>query len=170
MAAFGSFAATGLKGLGNLNGDGIGGLGGDPLGYTSCTTVHFGDIDALAEAGCFLRDPRNPTSGAAIIAGEIRLNGLEIIPDAGVQIAIDPRRHTINTTGSVRVVLRAPGVGDITIYYGELHLDLAGSLAGAGQTLFDVTPATSRPRWRAFQSTERSTFRSSTTRSPSRSP
>lgn len=139
VAAFGSFAATGLKGLGNLNGDGIGGLGGDPLGYTSCTTVHFGDIDALAEAGCFLRDPRNPTSGAAIIAGEIRLNGLEIIPDAGVEIAIDPRRHTINTTGSVRVVLRAPAVGDITIYYGELHLDLAGSLAGAGQTLFDVS-------------------------------
>ena len=90
MAAFGSFAATGLKGLGNLNGDGLGGLGGDPLGSTSCTTVHFGDIDALAEAGCFLRDPRNPTSGAAVIAGEIRLNGLEIIPDAGVEIAIDP--------------------------------------------------------------------------------
>ena len=139
VAAFGSFAATGLKGLGNLNGDGIGGIGGDPLGYTSCTTVHFGDIDALAEAGCFLRDPRNPSSGAAVIAGEIRLNGLEIIPDAGVEIAIDPRSHTINTTGSVRVVLRAPRLGDITLYHGELHLDLAGSLAGAGQTLFDVS-------------------------------
>jgi hypothetical protein len=138
VAAFGSFAATGLKGLGNLSGNGIGGLGGDPLAYSSCTTVHFGDIDALAEAGCFLRDPRNPSSGAAIIAGEIRLNGLEIIPDAGVEIVIDPRLHTINTTGSVRVVLRAPGIGDITLYYGELHLDLEGSLAGAGQTLFDV--------------------------------
>ena len=139
VAAFGSFAATGLKGLGNLSGDGLGGIGGDPLGYTSCTTVHFGDIDALAEAGCFLRDPRNRTSGAAIIAGEIRLNGLEIIPDAGVEIAIDPRLHTINTTGSVRVVLRAPTLGDITLYHGELHLDLAGSLAGAGQTLFDIS-------------------------------
>ena len=137
VAAFGSFAATGLKGLGNLNGDGIGGIGGDPLGSTSCTDVHFGDIDALAEAGCFLRDPSNPNSGAAIIAGEIRLNGLEIIPDAGVQIVIDPRQHTINTTGSVRVVLRAPGIGDITLYHGELHLNLAGSLADAGQTLFD---------------------------------
>jgi hypothetical protein len=139
VAAFGSFAATGLKGLGNLDGDGIGGLGGDPLGSTSCTDVHFGEIDALAEAGCFLRDPSNPNSGAAIIAGEIRLNGLEIIPEAGVEIVIDPRLHTINTTGSVRVVLRAPGIGDITLYEGELHLDLAGSLADAGQTLFDLS-------------------------------
>jgi hypothetical protein len=137
VAAFGSFAATGLKGLGNLNGDGIGGLGGDPLGSTSCTDVHFGDIDAIAEAGCFLRDPAHPTSGAAIISGEIRLNGLEIIPDAGVEIVIDPRTHTINTTGTVRVVLRAPGIGDITLYEGSLQLDLSGSLADAGHTLFD---------------------------------
>jgi hypothetical protein len=142
VAGFGSAAATGLKGLGNLTGDGIGGLGGDPNGSTSCTDVHFGDIDAIAEAGCFLRDPRNPTSGAAIISGEIRLNGLEIIPSAGVQIVIDPRLHTINTTGTVRVVLRAPEIGDITLYEGSLHLDLSGSLADAGQELFD--PAVSK--------------------------
>jgi hypothetical protein len=142
VAAFGSFAATGLKGLGNLDGDGIGGLGGDPLGSVSCTDVHFGDIDAIAEAGCFLRDPRDPAGGAAVIQGEIRLNGLEIIPDAGVQIAIDPRRHTINTTGSVRVVLRAPGIGDITLYHGSLDISLSGSLADTGETLFDFNTAT----------------------------
>jgi hypothetical protein len=142
VAAFGSFAATGLKGLGNLDGDGIGGLGGDPLGSTSCTDVHFGDIDAIAEAGCFLRDPKNPTSGAAIIQGEIRLNGLEIIPDAGVEIVIDPRQHTINTTGSVRVVLHSPLIGDITLYDGSLNISLSGSLADAGQTLFDFDTAT----------------------------
>jgi len=142
VAAFGSFAATGLKGLGNLDGDGIGGLGGDPLGSVSCTDVHFGDIDAIAEAGCFLRDPKNPTSGAAVIQGEVRLNGLEIIPDAGVEIVIDPRQHTINTTGSVRVVLRAPDIGDITLYHGSLNISLSGSLADAGQTLFDFNTAT----------------------------
>jgi hypothetical protein len=142
VAAFGSFAATHQKGLGNLDGDGIGGLGGDPLASTSCTDVHFGDIDALAETGCFLRDPRNPNGGAAIIQGQIRLNGLEIIPDAGAEIVIDPRRHTINTTGSVRVVLRAPGIGDITLYHGELHVSLAGSLANAGNTLFDFDTST----------------------------
>jgi hypothetical protein len=136
VAAFGAAVATGLQGLGNLGGDGLGGIGGDPLGTTSCTDVHFGDIDALAESGCFLRDPAHPTSGAAVTAGEIRLNGLEIIPDAGVEIVIDPKQHTINATGSVRVVLRAPVFGDITIWHGSLNVDLSGPAAGDGQTLF----------------------------------
>jgi hypothetical protein len=142
VAAFGSFVSTGVQGLGNLDGDGIGSIGGDPLGSVSCTDVHFGDIDAIAEAGCFLRDPKNPTSGAAIIQGEIRLNGLEIIPDAGVEIVIDPRQHTINTTGDVRVVLRAPVIGDIQLYHGTLDISLSGDLADAGQTLFDFNTAT----------------------------
>ena len=137
VAAFGTFVATGQKGLGNQDGGGRGGLGGDPLASTSCTDVHFGDIDALAESGCFLRDPRDPSGGAAIAQGPIRLNGVEVIPDPGVQIAIDPRRHTINTTGAVRVVLRTPGIGDITIWHGALDVNLAGSLAGAGHTLFE---------------------------------
>ena len=142
VAAFGSFAATHVKGLGNLDGDGLGGLGGDPLASVSCADVHFGDLDAIAEAGCFLRDPSNPTSGAAIISGEIRLNGLEIIPDAGVQIVIDPRQHTINTTGAVRVVLRAPGVGEVTLYHEALHVSLQGSLDTSGHTLFNFDTAT----------------------------
>ena len=130
VAAFGSFAATGLKGLGNLDGDGIGGLGGDPLGSTSCTDVHFGDIDALAEAGCFLRDPQQPQQRccdhrpARSVSTASRSS-----PKRASEIVIDPRQHTINTTGSVRVVLRAPGIGDITLYEGELHLNL-GRLPG----------------------------------------
>jgi hypothetical protein len=134
---FGSLAATGAKGLGNLNGSGAGGLSGDPTGSTSCTTVHFGDIDALAQAGCFLRDPSDPTSGAAVAQGDIELNGLELIPDAGVSIVIDPRQHTINTTGKVSVVLRAPGIGDITLYHEELHINL-GVDDGDLQTLFQI--------------------------------
>jgi hypothetical protein len=136
VAAFGAINATGQKGLGNLTGGGLGGLGGDQLGTTSCKDVHFGDIDALAEEGCFLRDPANPTSGAAVTAGQIRLNGLDIIPDPGVQIIINPRLHTIDTTGAVSVNLDAPGIGAITLWHGELHVNLAGSLADAGQTLF----------------------------------
>jgi hypothetical protein len=137
VAAFGTFQATGEKGLGELDGTGAGGLGGDPDASASCTDVHFGDIDALAQSGCFLRDPSNPTSGAAISEGPIRLNGLQIIPDAGAKIVIDPRQHTINSTGSVSVVLRAPGIGDITLYHGELHVNLAGNLDLSGQDLFD---------------------------------
>ena len=53
VAAFGSFVATGLKGLGNLDGAGLGGLGGDPLASTSCTDVHFGG-DRRARRGGLL--------------------------------------------------------------------------------------------------------------------
>jgi hypothetical protein len=137
VAPFGTHKANGKKGLGNLDGEGAGGLGGDAYASASCTDVHFGVIDALAEEGCFLRDPAHPNSGAAVTGGEIRLNGLEVIPDPGVNIVIDPRQHTIDTTGSVSVNLRAPGIGDITLYHGELHISLPGKLAGLGQTLFD---------------------------------
>jgi hypothetical protein len=139
VAPFGTFAANGLKGLGNLDGTGAGGLGGDPDASASCSDVSFGDIDATTQGrGCFLRDPSNPTSGAAISLGEIRLNGLQIIPNAGVKIVIDPRRHTIDTTGTVSVALRAPGIGDITLYKGELHVGL-GNLDHIGDNLFDFT-------------------------------
>ena len=138
VAEFGTFEADGLKGLGNLDGTGAGGLGGDPSASASCSDVTFGDIDATTQGrGCFLRDPSNPTSGAAISQGEIRLNGLQIIPNAGVKIVIDPRRHTIDTTGTVSVRLRAPGIGDITLYQGQLHIGLDGNLDRAGNTLFD---------------------------------
>ncbi len=133
VAGFGSTAPTGQPGLGSLPG-GTGPVGGDG-GSTSCTTVHVGDIDALSEAGCFLRDPQHPQSGAAVTDGELRLNGLQIIPDAGVRVVIDPHARTIDTTGDVSVVLRGLGIGDITLWHGELHVRLAS--AAAGQTLFD---------------------------------
>jgi hypothetical protein len=141
VAAFGAISGTGQPGLGHLAGGGLGTPGGDQLATESCRDVHFGAIDALAEQGCFLRDPRNPTTGAAVTDGQIRLNGLEIIPDPGVQIIINPRQHTIDTTGSVSVVLRAPVFGDLTIWHGELHANLAGGLAGVGQNLFDFSTA-----------------------------
>ena len=59
-----------------------------------------------------------------------------------MQIVIDPRQHTINTTGAVRVVLRAPGVGDITLYHQALHVSLQGSLDTSGHTLFNFDTAT----------------------------
>ena len=133
VAGFGATIPTGQPGLGGLPG-GVGAVGGDG-GSTSCTTVHMGDIDALSEAGCFLRDPQHPQSGAAVTDGELRLNGLQIIPDAGVRVIIDPHARTIDTTGNVSVVLRGAGIGDITLWHGELHVKLDS--AAAGQTLFD---------------------------------
>ena len=133
VAGFGATAATGQPGLGGVPG-GSGPVSGDG-GSTSCTTVHMGDIDALSEAGCFLRDPQHPQSGAAVTDGELRINGLQIIPDAGVRVVIDPHARTIDTTGNVSVVLRGLGIGDITLWHGELHVKLDS--AAAGQTLFD---------------------------------
>ena len=134
IAQFGPTTSTGQRGLGLVPGQ-AGPPAGDTNAYVACTKVHFGAIDALARAGCFLRDPAHPESGAAVTSGAILLNGLDIIPDAGVKIAIDPHAKTINTTGAVSVQLNGSGLGPITLWHGELHVDL--STAGAGETLFD---------------------------------
>jgi hypothetical protein len=134
IAQFGPTMPTGQRGLGLMPGQ-SGPPAGDPSAFVACTKVHFGAIDALSKAGCFLRDPAHPDSGAAVTSGEIRLNGLDIIPDAGVKIAIDPHSKTLNTTGAVSVQLNGSGLGPITLWHGELHVDL--SAAGAGETLFD---------------------------------
>jgi hypothetical protein len=139
IAQFGPTTATGQPGLGLVPGQ-SGPPAGDPNAYVACTKVHFGAIDALAKAGCFLRDPAHPQSGAAVTNGQIRLNGLDIIPDAGTQIAIDPHNKTINTTGKVSVQLNGTGLGPITLWHQELHVHL--STAGAGETLFDFDTST----------------------------
>ena len=146
VAEFGTLQATGLPGLGNLDGSGAGSLGGDPNATSSCGDIHFGDIDAITQNGsCFLRDRSDPTSDAKVAQGEIRLNGLQIIPDAGASIVIDPKQHLIKSSGQVSVVLRAPGIGDVTLFHGALSLQLSGDLADVGQQLFDfdVSQATS---------------------------
>jgi hypothetical protein len=60
----------------------------------------------------------------------VRLNGLEIVPEPGVQVIIDARARTIDTTGTVRVLLRTRGVPEILLYRGRLNLRLAGASAG----------------------------------------
>jgi hypothetical protein len=139
VSGFGPTGATGQLGLGSVGG-GSSPIGGGGDGATSCTTVHMGDIDALSEAGCFLRDPQHPASGAAVTDGELRLNGLQIVPDAGVRVVIDPHARTIDTTGAVSVILRGSGIGDITLWHGELHVKLGS--AADGQTLFDFDTST----------------------------
>ena len=64
---------------------------------------------------------------------------MRIIPDAGVRIGVDPKRHTIDTTGKVRVLLSAPGV-DITLWHDEIHARIPTAVPGAD--LFDFDPPT----------------------------
>ena len=120
-SAFGTQRGTGRPGLGQLPGGGIGTPAGDQLATSTCTTAKFGVVTAEIKAGCFLHDPQEPSLDVSL--GEIDLNGLRIIPDAGVRIGIDPKFHTLDTTGSVSVVLSGPGI-DITIWHGELHVKL----------------------------------------------
>jgi hypothetical protein len=131
-SVFGTQQATGKPGLGSLPGGGIGSTVGDQLATSTCTTAKFGVVTAQIKAGCFLHDPSNPRLDVSL--GEVDINGLSIIPDAGVKIGIDPRLHTIDTSGSVSVVLKGPGI-NVTIWHGEIHAKIPVAIPGAD--LFD---------------------------------
>jgi hypothetical protein len=133
-SAFGSQRQTGAPGFGTLPGGGLGSAIGDQLATSTCQSAKFGEVDAEITAGCYGHDPQNPNLDVTL--GEVDLNGLRIIPDPGVRIGIDPRLHTIDTTGPVRVVLSASGIPDITLFHGELHAKLP--TAGVGDDLFDL--------------------------------
>ena len=96
-SVFGTQRATGQPGLGPLPGGGIGSSVGDQLATSTCTTAKFGVVDAEIKAGCFAHDPQDPNMDVSL--GEVDINGLRIIPDVGVRIGIDPKLHTIDTTG-----------------------------------------------------------------------
>jgi hypothetical protein len=131
-SAFGSQRATGQPGLGPLPGGGVGSSAGDPLATSTCTSAKFGVVDAEIKAGCFAHDPSDPNLDVSL--GEVDINGLRIIPDAGVRIGIDPKLHTIDTTGMVRVLLSGYGL-DVTIWHGEIHAKIP--VATPGYDLFD---------------------------------
>lgn len=127
---FGPGGPTGQKGLGGLGGSG---------GTSGCLDVRFGDVHAHVDAGCFLRDPADPTGSAAIAYGGVHVNGLELRPDApGTAIVIDPRTHTIDGVhGTVSILLQAAGVPDIKLWDGSLHAFL-GAQDHAGDLLFGL--------------------------------
>jgi hypothetical protein len=114
--AFGTRLPTGVPGLGGEPGAAPG-----PDVVDTCQRLEFGPVDVQAAEGCLLGSPKR---GVKVSEGTIRLNGLDIVPSAGVKIVLDANAKTINTTGTVRVVARAPGIPDITLYTGELHIDL----------------------------------------------
>jgi hypothetical protein len=149
VSAFGSQQATGLPGLGPLPGGGVGSAAGDPLATSTCTTASFGVVDATISSGspnsaipsfrsgCFAHDPSDPNLDVSL--GEVDINGLRLIPDAGVRIGIDPKLHAIDTTGAVSVVLSGGGL-DVTVFHGEIHAKIP--VAAAGADLFDFKELT----------------------------
>jgi len=141
LGAFGTRAPTGRPGLGSRPGGGA--LPADAA--VDCQRVRFGVVEALLQDGCFLNAA---TGRAKVSVGPLRLNGLEIVPEPGVQILLDARKRTVDTTGTVRVILRAPGVPEILLYRGSLHLRLTG--AGGGTSLLSFAKGVFRPNVLGF--------------------
>lgn len=135
VSAFGTQAATHLPGLGPLPGGGIGSAAGDQLATSTCTTAAFGLVQALNVGSCWAHTPGDPNLDVSL--GEVDINGLRIVPDGGVRIGIDPKQHTIDTSGSVRVILTADNL-NITLYHGSIHAKIPDPDESAD--LFDFVP------------------------------
>ena len=139
VSAFGTQVANKLPGLGPLPGGGIGSAVGDKLANSTCSSATFGVVEGdvyPAGGGCFAHDPSDPNLDVTF--GTLNLNGLQIIPDPGTKIGIDPKAHTLDTTGPVKVVLTAGGT-HITLYHGSLHIQCPND--GPGDTLVDFKPS-----------------------------
>ncbi|MBB4664541.1 hypothetical protein [Conexibacter arvalis] len=121
---FGSQRPTGAPGLGNLAGG-----AGDPSVVETCQRISFGSVRVLADGGCLLS--ASGRAGVKVSEGPLRLNGLEVIPEGSTRILLNARARTIDTTGAVRVQLRAPGIDPIVLFRGELHLSLRDESAAA---------------------------------------
>ena len=139
-----------LSGFGTTLLNGLPGLGGQPGGgappadvAVACQKIQLGPAVQT------MLDPQGPcyynakTGSVKVSNGPVRLNGMDIVPDAGVQLQIDTRAKTIRSTGTVTVLLRAPGVPDITLFRGKIDLDAAGK--GAGAALGSFSEALFKP-------------------------
>lgn len=143
-APFGNQAPTKLRGIGNLPGDGR-----DPDVTTSAAEISYGAVQMLSQRGTFLSVPGK--AGIKATEGSFLLNGLEIVPDAGVRVQMSTRSgaKTIDSVnGRVTVQLRAGGSEPIVLYRGELHIELPGT--SAGTRLFSVDLAKFAPKIAGF--------------------
>ena len=52
---------------------------------------------------------RNPSSWAGVAESAISLNGLNIVPDPGARIFVDPHAHAIQTEGAIRIIAQGAG-------------------------------------------------------------
>lgn len=125
---FGNQASTGRNGLGDLP------PGEAPITNVSCQKVGFGRFDIETSQGC-LYHGTGAFSNLVVATGELTLNGLRIVPDAGTKIVIDPRKLQIDTTGPARVIASSAAAGDVVLFHGPLHADLRN--AAPGSKLFE---------------------------------
>ena len=130
-APFGSQAPTKLAGLGNLPG-----TGKDPDTTDSCQEISYKAVQILSPF-CFL--PVKGKPGYRVTAGRFKLNGLTIIPDAGVKVEMSTQSgaKTIDAVdGNAQVTVQLDtSSGPIVLWHGKLHIKLP--TGGIGTNLFD---------------------------------
>lgn len=128
---FGSRRPTYRPGLAGLPG------GGDPSITQTCQETNFGAVKVTNPGSCFLRGT-GQFANVRVTEEEVDLNGLKVVPDAGVKVVIDPRKRQLYTTGSARVMLVGGSVS-VTLWHGKV--ELAIPQAGAGKLLasFDTS-------------------------------
>ncbi len=124
---FGRSAPTEQVGLGGLPGG-----GGDVEG----NSVGFGAFRIESPNG-FLLHGTGARKNLVVSDSELDLNGLRIIPDAGAQIVLDPKKLRIDTVGQVQVLLSGPGA-EVVLFHGEIHRDLANLRPGSDLFEFPV--------------------------------
>ena len=105
---FGTQAANGRRGLAGVPGAGL-----DPDVVSNCQQVAFGAV-SIRSGGCML--PSAANRNVRVAEEAIRLNGLEIVPEGSAKIVLDAKQRTLDTTGTVRVQLRAPGISPIVLF------------------------------------------------------
>ena len=122
---YGPQTKTGKPGIADLPG------GGRASSSTTCQKVKFGSFSVDASQGCFLNG-KGKNRNVVVTGGEVNVDGVRIVPDDGTKLVIDPVKLRLDTTGgAARVIVSAPGVGDVVLWHGELHRDLSGVRPGA---------------------------------------
>ncbi len=121
VAPYGPLSPTGRPGAGSRAAEGI------PGGYAGCRAVGFGKVAISPRAGCLLQSTDPAFRGAYVSRSAVDLNGLTLIPDAGVSIIVNPAKRTLDTTGRVTIALEGSAIGRIPLARMELHLKLSGA-------------------------------------------
>ena len=118
-------------------------------GSVACTTVTFGAVVARVASGCFLPDETHPNSDVGVTTGSVRVNGVDLVPDDGVRIVVDPHARTINSSGPVQVLLHSPLTDDTVLWHGTIAIQLPSAATGA--TLFDFPMSAFQAKLKGFR-------------------
>lgn len=135
------FAAGALPisaaGCSGPTGDGVVPEGYDAADMTCYTTVRTGIAEAMSP--CFRRRIESITSDRLSLVKEVyastktvRLNGIDVRPNAGAAIEVDSFTHDVKSVGgkAKASVDAGSALGKLTFYYGPISWDLPGGKAG----------------------------------------